>query len=78
MSDQLNFNDRDHWHVSLRGRINGQEAIRSYHLHAENQGLARRGALERWAADFDELPFIVRVERYSSWRVWESSPEGLM
>jgi hypothetical protein len=70
------LDDPNHWRVDLRGRVSGEDTLRSYHLAAESQGEARGGALRRWAGEFDEPPFIVKVERYRSWRAWESQTEG--
>ncbi|SEE91260.1 hypothetical protein [Jiangella alba] len=72
------FNDPNHWRVDMRGPIDGQVTLRSYHLAAATKAQARHDALHRWAAEFDEIPFIVNVERYAVWRYWELQPEGRM
>lgn len=69
--------DDNHWQVDLKGKIDGRDdVVRSYHLAAGSRGEVRRLALLKWGGEFDEIPYIQRIERYRPWRLYERSAEG--
>lgn len=72
------LNDENHWRVDLRGTIDGQETLRSYHLAAGSRSEARVEALRRFSGPWDEVPLVAHDERYRTWRAYESQPEGRM
>jgi hypothetical protein len=70
------FNDDTHWQVALRGTINGQVRLKSYHLAAGSMTQAKMDALRKFSGEWDEVPLVSRAERYRTWRAYEPQPEG--